>query len=142
MNFTLLFFASHYRYHKSCYRDFVNERLIKACHNQYDDRSPDKEAINFIIRSIKNEPEKVWTSTELHEKYIEKGGNENHISRFMNKVNEHMEEEIYVFKASGVASIIMHRQKASKMFNIVTTQKDHEDDDIELQKLANNIKLT
>ena len=66
------------RYHKNCYRDFVNERLTKARLNQYDEGSPDREAINFVIRSIKNEPEEIWTSTELHDKFVEKGGTESH----------------------------------------------------------------
>ena len=44
-----------------------------------------------------------------------------------------MEEELYCFKACGLASIIMHKEKASTMFKIVN-EKDN-DEDIKISKL-------
>ena len=35
--------------------------------------SLDKEAINYIIQSIKNDLEKTWYSTQLHAIYMKKG---------------------------------------------------------------------
>ena len=49
-----------------------------------------------------------------------------------------MEEGLYCFKACGLASIIMHKEKASKMFKIVNEKKD--DEDIELKNVTNRIK--
>ena len=112
--------------------------MIKAQHKQYEQISPDRESINFIVRSIINETEKTWTSAELHDKYIEKGGTESRISRFINRILEHMTEELYCFNASGLASIIMHREKASKMFKIVNKKDD--DEDLDLKNVANRIK--
>ena len=40
---------------------------------QYYQNIPDKEAFDFDPLNIKNDPEKIWTSTELHDEYIEKG---------------------------------------------------------------------
>ena len=65
-----------FRYHEKYYRDFVNKRLIKSLHNQYNDSSPDKDALSFIIQSILNEPKKyriplsnTWFTLAFYEKY-------------------------------------------------------------------------
>ena len=91
---------------------------MKANHNQYDS-NPDKDSVDFVVSSIRNEPERVWTSTELHDIYIERGGTESHISQFITKIVDQLENKLYIFKAEGISSIIMYRDKASKMFNIV-----------------------
>ena len=116
----------------------MNKRLIKSLHNQYDDSSPDKDAINFIIRSIKNEPEKIWNSTELHFIYTEKGGYESNISRFMKKITDQMQDDIYCFKPPGISSIVIHKSRASATFKLVQTNEAEED--IDATKLADKVK--
>ena len=68
------------------------------------------ETLNVVLRSIKNEPEKMRNWSKLHGTYIEKRGTESHISRFINKIEELIKGELFVFKASGLASIIMRKE--------------------------------
>ena len=81
------------------------KRLIKSLHNEYDGSSPDKDAINFIIQSIKNDPEKIWNSTELHLNYTKNGGSQLNIFRFMKKITDQMQDDIYCFKSPGISSV-------------------------------------
>ena len=50
------------RYHKKCYADFVNDRNIKAAKNSLDQTSSDKEPFNYILKSLRKEEYKIWTS--------------------------------------------------------------------------------
>ena len=106
-----------FRYHKKCYIDFVNERSIKAVENSFNQTSDDKEPFNFILRSIRNEEDKIWTSAELLAAYRKKGGKETNSTRFISRFKEYMSDEIYCFKAAGLATIIMHKKKAFKSSN-------------------------
>ena len=39
------------------------------------------EPFNYIHRNIKNEEERIWNSSELHQEYLKKGGTESKVSR-------------------------------------------------------------
>ena len=59
----------------------MNEKNIKYANSQYDQSSPDKEPFNYILWGIKNEEERIWNSSELHQEYLKKGGTESKVSR-------------------------------------------------------------
>ena len=121
----------------NCYCDSVVKRLIKSLHNQYGNSSPDKGTINFIIQSIKNDPEKIWNSTEPHLNYTKKGGSQSNISRFMRKITDQMQDDIYCFKSPGFLSIAMPKSKASATFKLV--QVNAAEEDIDAVKLADKV---
>ena len=100
------------RHHKKCYVDFVNGRNIKTAKNSLDQISSAKEPFNDILKSLRNEEDKIWTSTELLEAYRSKGSSETNSTRFINRIKEYMTNEIYCFKAAGSAAIVMHKKKA------------------------------
>ena len=126
------------RYHKNCYRDFVNERLIKAANNQYDQEvSTDNEPLNYILRSIRNEPDRIWTTAELMEEYASKGGSESHVSRFSDKIEHFLKDEVYLFRSPGLSTIVMHKTKATATLKIAKTE---EDPLIEMRNIAAQIK--
>ena len=95
------------RYHKKCYVDFVNERNIKAAKNSLDQTSSDKEPFNYILISLRDEEDKIWTSTELLEAYRSKGGSETNSTCFINRIKEYMTDEMYCFKATGLAPLLL-----------------------------------
>ena len=109
------------RYHKRCYVDFVNERNIKAAKNSLDQTSSDKEPFNYTLKSLRNDEDKIWTSTELLEAYRSKGGSETNGTRFINRIKEYMTDEIYCFKAAGLTTIDMHKKKASHVLKLVNS---------------------
>ena len=55
-------------------------------------------------------------------------------SRFIPKLKDHVNEEIYVFSCPGVASIIMLKQKASHLVNAVS-ETDNDDVDSSMRAL-------
>ena len=124
-------------YHKKCYVDFVNERNIKAAKNSLDQTSSD-EPFNYILKSLRNEEDKIWTSTELLEVYRSKGGSETNSTRFINRIKEYMTDEIYCFKAAGLATIVLHKKKASQVLKLVNIK--YEDEALEIEKIAKKIK--
>ena len=69
----------------------------------------------------------------------EQGGSEGNRSRFISKLKDHMNEEIYVFSCPGVASIIMLKQKASHLVNAVS-ETDNDDVDSLMRVLSKKIK--
>ena len=96
----------------------MNERSIKYANSQYNCSSPDMEPFNYIHGSIKNEEERILNSSELHQEYLKKGGTESKVSRLMQRIQKQMKDEVYCFKAAGMAILTMHKQKASSTFKV------------------------
>ena len=95
--------------------------------------------MQYVVRSVKNEPERIWSSIELHELYHKKGGCELNRSRFINDVIEQSGNKMYRFNSPGMAVILMHKQKASTLFKLVSVED--EDDDSQVKKVADKIAL-
>ena len=95
-------------------------------------------ALKYVSRSIRNLPDKSGSSLELHEKYMNQGGSEGSRSRFISKLKDHMNEEIYVFSCPGVASIML-KQKASHLVNAVS-ETDNDDVDSSMRVLSKKMK--
>ena len=115
----------------------MNERAIKAANSKYDNESLDKEPFNFVIRSIRNEPERVWSAKELHDVYKAKGGTDTHITRFPNRLRSYMENEVYFFDSPGISTVIMQQKKTSTLFNLVNAPES--DNGLELKVVADKI---
>ena len=96
-------------------------------------KSPEIPALKYVSRSIGNLPDQSWPSLEFHEMYtrIKEGVI---YSRFIPKLKDHVNEEIYVFSCPGVASIIMLKQKASHLVNAVS-ETDNDDVDSSMRAL-------
>ena len=127
-----------FRYHKNCYTDFASKYQIKAAKNQYDLTSTDKTPFNYVLRSIRNEEDRIWNSCELLDAYIEKGGTKSNVTRFLSRIQEYLKDEIYWFKSPGVATIIMHKTKAINLQKLISNQD--EDETLETEKVAKQIK--
>ena len=80
--------------------------------------------MRYVARSIKNFPEKSWTSVELYEIYLKNGGIESNRSRFLTDLTNCMGDEFCTSR--GISSIVVLRQKASSLFQIVP-EDDHDD---------------
>ena len=70
--------------------------------------------------------------------YAEKGGSESNIPRFMKKITDQMQDDIYCFKFPGISSIEMHKTKASATFKLV--QANEAEEDINATKLEDKVK--
>ena len=110
--------TSIFRYHKKCYAEFVSERNIIAAKNSMDQTSDDKEPFNHVLKILRKSEDKIWSSTELLHLYKEKGGNESNTTRLVNRIFDFMTDELYTFKSPGLATIIMHKKKASQILKV------------------------
>ena len=63
--------------------------------------------------------------------YIEKGGTESNVTRFLSRIQEYLKDEIDCFKSPGVA-------KAANLLKLVSNQD--EDETLETEKVAKQIK--
>ena len=84
------------RYHEKCLQLFENPKEIKTAQRDDPLRSPEKCALHYIVRSIRNVSDKTWTSIELHDLYQKIDGNDTNRSRFINRMCDHMRNEICV----------------------------------------------
>lgn len=52
----------------------------------------------------------------------------------MNRIHEQIGDRVCFFKSPGIATIIMHQEKASTMFQLIDTNEN--DDDMDIKKIA------
>ena len=111
------------RYHKLRYSGFARERNIQAGTSKYDHESEDREPLNYVIRSIRNEPEKIWSAKELHHYYMLK---DQHITRFTVRLKQCLQSEVYSFDSPGISTVIMQQSKASTVLKVIKTKPKEE----------------
>ena len=90
------------------------------------------------LRSIRNEPERIWTSTEVYEIFIAKGATETSRVRFLYSFEEKRGKIYCILKGSGVTAICIHKEKAALIFK-VTYFVDDPDEEM-IIKVAKMIK--
>ena len=77
---------------------------------------PHQSSMAYVLRSIRNEPERTWRSTELYEIYISKGATDTSRVCFLYSLGEKLGKNYCILKASGLATICIHNEKASSIF--------------------------
>lgn len=90
----------------------------------------------FVTKNILSDPEKIWLSTEIHEMYMQNGGSDSNIPRFVNKIVDMLRDDVYCFRSPGIASMIINKKKAASMFRII----EHKEADLDLKDVAAKIK--
>ena len=88
------------------------------------------------MKSLRNEEDKIWKFDT--EAYRPKGGSETNSTHFINRIKEYVTDEIYCFKAAGLATIVLHKKKASQVLKLVNIK--YEDEALETEKIAKKIK--
>ena len=101
------------RYNEKCSQFFRNPKEINSAQRNDPDKLPEEYPMKYVVRSIKNLPDKFWTSIELHEFYKVNRREQNKCSRFLTKLITHMKNELYVFTSPGLAGIVILKEKAS-----------------------------
>ena len=73
-----------------------------------------------MLRSIRNDPERIWKSTELHEIYISKGATDASLVLFIYKLEEKLSKNYCILKVSGLAAICSDKDKAASIFKVTS----------------------
>ena len=66
-----MFFSPFHRYHKKCLKLFQNPKEIASAKRDNAAKLPELLALKYVSRSIRDLPDKSWSSEELHEMYKE-----------------------------------------------------------------------
>ena len=129
---------------------FKSSKEIEPPQRNGPDILPEECAMIYVERSIKNIPDKFWTSTELHKLYKGNRKEKNKRSRFLTKLIAPMKIELYVFISRELAGIVMLKEKPCSIYKIVfedhnedydeDDDDDDDDDDDSIQHIANRIK--
>ena len=120
--------AAEARYHERCLKEFTNPKSIDDAQKDNPVKSSEEFAIRFVIRTCRNEPDNVWTSVQLHQMYLEKGGSEKNSTRFLSNLKAEMKDDICVFSCPGKVSKLILKEKASRNFNLTSFENNEEDD--------------
>ena len=94
----------------------MSQRNINAVNNNSSKITSDADPLSEIISKVREEPNRVWTSTELLNLYRKVGGNETNSSRLLNRIAENMEKEVKCYSSPGVASILFHQDNSFMNF--------------------------
>ena len=82
----------------------------------------------YVLISIRNEPERIWTSTELYEIYISKGATDTSRVSFLYSLEEKLGKNYFILKASGLAAICIHKEKAASIFKVTSVIDDPDEE--------------
>ena len=84
---------------------------------------------------MKKEPDKIWSTPELHELYIHHGGTEGNRYRFSCRFTQLMQSNILAFTSPGIASVFMLKSKASSLIPLIEDEME-----IHIKAVAKRIK--
>ena len=84
--------------------------------------------MTYALRSIRNEPERIWTSTELYEIYISEGATDTSCVRFLYSLEEKLGKNYFILKTSGLAAICIHKEKAASIFKVTSVIDDPDEE--------------
>ena len=128
--------AADARYHDDCRGTSMAARSIKAAATANDDNgSMAKDtAFETVVNVMNSDVSHIWTSIETHSLYLAHGGC---LSRYslVHKLSDYFGKDMIVLYATGLASLLIFRSKASKVLRI----EDDNDDDLLVGKIAKQI---
>ena len=126
------------RYHRNCLSSFESEANIKSARNKQDQYNSDKEPFNFVLRSVLLNRERTWNSTELMQMYKNKGGTDSNPTRILSRLEHYLKGDVYLFRSKGLATIVLHKSRATELLKLVSCED--EDETANIERVANKIK--
>ena len=110
-------------HHNICSKRITNPKEIKSTQKS-PQGLPDQYSMPYVLRSIRNEPERVWTFTELYEICISKVARGTSHIYFLNSLEEKLAKNYCILKGSGLAAICIHKEKVSSIFKVTSVIDD------------------
>ena len=133
------------RYHETCFVSVVNPKYLKPKLATNKDANPsdtpEESVIDFVMKEILINQNKIWNSVEIYDVYIEYGGHQyvpSNKNRLMNIISELLHDKVYLFKSTGVATLLMLKQKASNLFQLINCNDN--ENDIQVNQITGKIK--
>ena len=125
--------AADAQYHKRCYDNFkyvpFHTRLSTVSEDVYED------ALNKVLIHMHNDKSRLWNSIELHELYVQCGGDLGGKAMLSNLMNC-LGNDGVIIRIDGCASVIGFRETVGNMLNMVKTDDSDRVDDVVRQVRA------
>ena len=96
--------AADAQYHKDCYYKFMPARNVQAAKVRHE--SDYSENFKNLIDCMNNEPNHVWTTVELHQRYKDLGEETLTRKQLVSKIQDHFGESLVKLDISGCASLL------------------------------------
>eukprot|EP00794_Sanderia_malayensis_P004436 gene4436-5029_t len=96
------------------------------------------EAFNSLISEISMDRSSVWNSVELFQMYQKCGGNALVKRCLLERIKDYFREDVIVLSSPGLASMLLFKNKVSKVLKLSNDQEDDQQD-ILITKLSKNI---
>ena len=113
----------------------MNPKNVRVAQNPNEEIPNEDVTVASLSKMIKLAKDRIWTSTELHSLYLDKGMKDLNQTRLLNKVTEYIGNKVVVLSSPGITSIIMLNEKASQIFRFERVNED----DIILRLIAKKI---
>ena len=123
--------AADARYHYDCKTKFVAPKVVRlATASVSGDQASIQgdPAYDKLVREMSAERSKIRNSSEIYQQYQMYGGMRMVKRTLMAAILAQFEEDLLVFTAAGIASILVFREKATGMFSLIP---DDNDDDLD-----------
>jgi hypothetical protein len=118
--------AADARYHVDCRLAFMSPCSVERSTNQQNPEITKCDAaLEHVISTMDSNRSYVWTSVEVHNHYLDKGGNQHSRSSIVKEVSEYFGKDLLLLSATGLANILMFRSRAT---DLVKIEDDPEDD--------------
>ena len=112
--------AADARYHRDCYSWFCTNNPSQSTSS---DATQDN-ALSMLADEMRSNKSCLWNSVEVHERYIELGGEDKSRRTLLNHVSEKLHPDLLILSSPGVASILIFRSMASAQLRIVDDEDD------------------
>ena len=128
------------QYHKDCYLLFMPKRNVQSACSKMVDQTEDMDAsFQDLIEVMNTDPFHIWTSVELHEKYMNISKESDNVTRrqLLSKLQYHFGNSLVKFTISGCASLLCFRDHLPEYLRLVKV--DDSEESIMLAKLKDKI---
>ena len=131
--------AADARYHDDCRKNFSNYRNIASAKRSNHEKEVDV-AYNKVLENIESETNKMWTSVELHEFYIQEGGSPLSRRKLVERIHKVKGESFLLLKSPGIASILIPKTLADKNPRIQEVENEDIDPDDAIRDIGKIIE--
>ena len=120
--------AADVRYHVDCRASFMCPRSIQAASRQSSINTSTDQlvdgAFNSIIAYVAGNKATVHNSIDLYNKYVQEGGNVLSKRQLITNIIEKFENDMIALSSPGVATILLSKSNAAKMFHLTPDDTD------------------
>ena len=83
------------------------------------------EPFEKTVKMMESDTDKLWSSTEVHQLYVENSGVKLHRRSLIEAISKHFGDNLLLLSSKGIATLLVFRTRASQLWNIVQDTDDN-----------------